>query len=766
MSDARDRRVAWIINHTTLREFEVPLMRALGLEVFTSKIPCMRGGFRSASCDYSFDGDLTIPRSDLELLNNHNFYDDKLTPAVAAALNRHFGTVMTSPIGWSAYEFVCHFTGRVIIRAFGHLGQETYTGNLRKVYGDGFCRQMKEIGERFWLGVGYETIPEAEGDFLRNRSVLLPLGIPGDIMSCEDTWEGNDERVMFVCPDILQIPYYYGKIYRRFRKYLGRLPYAVIGRQTMLVGDKNVIGFVEDPVFHEYLRSMRVMFYHSQERRHLHYHPLEAVVFGMPVIFMKGGLLEYYGGDQPGACSDYKEAKRKLRRVLGGDQDFIEEVRAKQTKMLRPFGWDYNLETWRQNFLGKVLSSPLPADGAAPSSPEPKRVALLMPPGPSRSVVAIARQIVSNAAAAARRKGKRLDIAVAVCAEDDLSGMREMLGSARDASLRTIRWEIIRTAEAQRIVGADDGGNWYSVPHAPEYLIPRDGCKDLLDCDAWMVLGLHWLTKPLLPIRPYTVFLPGYTPRVAMKDAVLQELTIANLQGASSVCVMTNQEIDQAICFAGVKRESLHKVDFLPELPGGSESGGPLEEPYLVWLIHPHHLESYEAVVSALAGYYAGCGDRLKTVVFVDDRAQACTVGKPESPWSSEIQRTLDGSDDLADNVRVCGCLHGAQYRSALARAEAALISALDGGCKLAISDAGRLGVPLLLCELPSTREFVSDRGFAATFFDPSSPGKLVEALDGLTTAPKAAPKQRRYVKNQREHDTAFFDELVLSWMP
>ena len=55
------KRALWLINHTTLRKFEVPLLTELGYEVYLLKSFPYDEGNLSASVDYSYDATLTIP---------------------------------------------------------------------------------------------------------------------------------------------------------------------------------------------------------------------------------------------------------------------------------------------------------------------------------------------------------------------------------------------------------------------------------------------------------------------------------------------------------------------------------------------------------------------------------------------------------------------------------------------------------------------------------------------------------------------------------
>jgi hypothetical protein len=107
-----------------------------------------------------------------------------------------------------------------------------------------------------------------------------------------------------------------------------------------------VIDSASNQKFHEAYQSYRVMFYHSQEPRHLHYHQIEAIQVGMPVIFMKNSLLDRFSNYQSIArCSDLKEAEYKLELILKGNQPFIEEV-IKSNQLILDY---FSEENYRKN---------------------------------------------------------------------------------------------------------------------------------------------------------------------------------------------------------------------------------------------------------------------------------------------------------------------------------------------------------------------------------------------------------------------------------
>ena len=83
------KRILWLINHTTLRKFEVNLLREQGYEVFTPKSFPYDEGNLSASIDYSYDDSLTIPKADLDVLNAADMYEE-LSPEVVRIINQYF----------------------------------------------------------------------------------------------------------------------------------------------------------------------------------------------------------------------------------------------------------------------------------------------------------------------------------------------------------------------------------------------------------------------------------------------------------------------------------------------------------------------------------------------------------------------------------------------------------------------------------------------------------------------------------------------------
>jgi hypothetical protein len=353
---SKDQRIAWLLTHTTLREAEVTMLREMGFEVWTTKQVHRHPDFRSGAGDAAWDEGLSLPSEVLATLNTHNFYEDPFTPEVAAALNGFFGTVLLDPYPEKLFEVLKHFQGRILIRAFGREHPLNYSSYLEDERLPHVRERMHLYASRIWFTPCYDAILPIEGNFLRSRAAMLPLALPDRVLRARGSWIGGDPRIFFVCPSIRTAPRYYGQIYRDFKKEYGHLPHWITGHQGIPVKDRHVAGYVSDEEMRRLFREMQVMYYHSREPRHIHYHPLEAIVHGMPVIYMRGGLMEAFDtGSQAGACDTHDEARAKIKRVLAGDQAFIRDVQTSQDTILETFLPENVRAIWDTVFLDQIL---------------------------------------------------------------------------------------------------------------------------------------------------------------------------------------------------------------------------------------------------------------------------------------------------------------------------------------------------------------------------------------------------------------------------
>jgi hypothetical protein len=354
----KNRRVLWLLNHRTLMQYEVPLIQRLGFEVYVPKV-IPQFGFRSGHVDDSFDSALTIPHRALEALNDFNFYESDWTPRITTLVNRYFGSAFVIPQGQLVAQAVDNFEGQLILRAFGLNNDNTYSQFLEDLHGPLVLRKIKGIRDRFWFGEGYAHLHECEDPFYLERSLFLPIGVPDSTFQHADRWVGTDPRILFVCPNAVSDPYY-SQVYRRFKLDFGDLPHVIVGAQDVAVDDPHMLGFVSDEELQRLYRECAVMYYHSTEMRHVHYSPVEAAITGMPIVFMRGSLLDRLSdGNTLGGAADTSEARRLVERLLAGDADLVTRVVSEQRGISRAFSDDYCSAQWRRSFDERGLMDAL-----------------------------------------------------------------------------------------------------------------------------------------------------------------------------------------------------------------------------------------------------------------------------------------------------------------------------------------------------------------------------------------------------------------------
>jgi hypothetical protein len=356
------KNVLWLNNHVTACQFECDLLKNLGYNVFVPKYYPIR--HRSFAATYEYDADLPLTSEELALLNAHDFYAEGWPPAVLAVLNKYFGTAIVACFSEIVYEAVAGFRGNILLRSYGPFNEKaTVWQFLQDSLSPGIRRKLAEVGDRFWFSEAYPNLADPEHPFIKHRRVNHPTGISLAIQAQRNTYKRSLEKVLIVLPDIAGGDHQSAEAYPNVRRYFAGLPKVIAGKQSVAVDDPDVAGLIPWPEYEAMLCGSAAMFYHNVNPRHVHYHPVEAACFGMPVIFMGRGMLGVLGGaNAPGACRTYKEAASKLSRILKGDQVFIREVIDAQRPWVDYFMSESNRIAWQREFSEKIIDrTPLPA---------------------------------------------------------------------------------------------------------------------------------------------------------------------------------------------------------------------------------------------------------------------------------------------------------------------------------------------------------------------------------------------------------------------
>jgi hypothetical protein len=351
------RRIIWIVNHKTLMSGEVPLLRSLGFEVFVPKIvPTHDPGFRSGGVTFDYDAALDLPPAALQVLNHENFFECRWAPTITQIANRYFDVIVchftyyTTPLREAALKF----QGLLIARAFGREHPRSY-GEFRAVVPHpSLLEDIRSLGARFIFGQAYDNLAEIEELPLRSRAHTITVPLPNHVFKYANTWTGGRRHALFLCPAIGDQGYY-NRIYLGIKRNFGDLPHIIFGRQIGPVGDPVVLPYLADDALLDLYGSAPVFVYPSSEPRHVHYSPLEAMVVGTPVLYLKGGLIDRLANtDLPGACADLGEMKTKARRLMEGDPGLAEAIRCYQGRVLETFAPDLVRRQWEAALFGTL----------------------------------------------------------------------------------------------------------------------------------------------------------------------------------------------------------------------------------------------------------------------------------------------------------------------------------------------------------------------------------------------------------------------------
>jgi hypothetical protein len=328
---------------------EIPILLAMGYEVFTPKIIPENSGFRSGAVDFSFDKYLTLPPLVLEALNSADLYQKDWSETVVRYMNEYFGAAFIMPMMVPLINGLQRLEGAILLRAFGLESTKTYAGVLPYFHKDIF-NWIYAIRDRFWFASGYQQLQEVEPKLLADRDVFLPIAMPATFEQHKNTWVGGQKQIIFVCPNI-EVCDYYREIYEDFKRDFGDLPHVIIGAQKSPVDDPHVLGFVSDEEMMQLFQRSAVMYYHSREPRHVHYSPIEGAGVGIPVVLFADNLVaRMIGHPIKGAVESVEQAREFLISILEGDDAVIDAVRTDQRVLNKLFSESYCLEVWKENF--------------------------------------------------------------------------------------------------------------------------------------------------------------------------------------------------------------------------------------------------------------------------------------------------------------------------------------------------------------------------------------------------------------------------------
>ncbi|KAA0073020.1 hypothetical protein [Tardiphaga sp. P9-11] len=352
----------WIVNHKTLLPAEVPIFRDLGYEVFIPKSIPNDPGYRSGVVTYEYDQSLTISAAALDVLNAHDFYGElrhyrAWSPTLRGVINREFDVIVSSISAFISplREAIRHFDGLVCARAFGLTSPDRYIELLEWLRLGDLPDEMAKRGSNYTFVQGYANLASIEPPTLAANPHTVTVPLPASFFLHQASWQGGGKDLVFVCPGI-EAKGYYRTVYEGIKRNFGDLPHRIFGRQIAPIDDPAILPFLNDDDLVNLYVNAPAFVYPSTEARHIHYSPIEAMIVGAPVLYLRGSLSDVLAEEKlAGACDDITEMRAKANRLLAGDRALSNRIRAEQTRIIDAFRMELAHRQWADILLPENL---------------------------------------------------------------------------------------------------------------------------------------------------------------------------------------------------------------------------------------------------------------------------------------------------------------------------------------------------------------------------------------------------------------------------
>lgn len=266
----------------------------------------------------------------MKSLNQCNFYAH-ISDEIKEIINKNFDICFCDLLVWE--KNMNFFNRKIYIRVFGRENPHNYSS----------FKFLTDLHDNVYLACAYNEVMNYESEPLASKSIFLPLGIDTNYFT-NYTWKNTEKSIAFVC-SYVDNNKYYSNIMNKFVKDFKDFPYKIYGHNDP---GENRVTLKNDHDYYNELSKHSVMFYHSREPRHLHYHPIEAIVIGIPVIYIGGILANISKG--AGYSNNIEEAREKVNRILNNDNEFINQVIKDQKEILYYFSYEYCYEHWEKLF--------------------------------------------------------------------------------------------------------------------------------------------------------------------------------------------------------------------------------------------------------------------------------------------------------------------------------------------------------------------------------------------------------------------------------
>lgn len=292
MPSSADPLLLWCSSHDTLAAEEIPLFLEAGFRV----VPLLTN-FWTQRYDPGLDATLcpawresvALPAETVKELQALAICQadgrEPFAAADLALLAKHVDAVYVTVHPHVAVRLAAAFPRTVLFRAFGQGGLNTYS-RICEFYGVSLD-DADRLANLIWCPI-LSTLQEPEDERLcRDPQHLRAFVTPGRLGPVRWSPQASEPYVVETIPRI-EAQDYYRQIYTRYVADHGRLPLKILGGNSPSGGplaDPRIVGRLDTAAYFATVARARISIYHGMSRHHVHYHPIEFMALGTPVLF-------------------------------------------------------------------------------------------------------------------------------------------------------------------------------------------------------------------------------------------------------------------------------------------------------------------------------------------------------------------------------------------------------------------------------------------------------------------------------------------------
>ena len=331
MPSPSDPLLLWCASHESLAAEEIPLFLEAGFRV----VP-LYTNFWTQAYDPTLDDSIcpnwresvALPPDVVRRLQAVKICQPDKHPAFEpddlALLAAHVDAVYVTVFPNVAIRLADEFPRTVIFRAFGQAGLNTYS-KITDAYGAPPAL-VYGLPNFIWCPILSTLQAPEDEQLVRNTQPLRAFVTPARLGPARWSREASEPYVVDTIPR-LHTGFYLDN-YRRFIAEHGELSLKILGGNEPRGGqldDPRIVGRLPAAEYYAAAARARIAIYHGRSRDHLHYHPLEFMTLGVPVLFHRDTALaaeaELIGKSAAdltaaGMFTDAAEANRIARAAL------------------------------------------------------------------------------------------------------------------------------------------------------------------------------------------------------------------------------------------------------------------------------------------------------------------------------------------------------------------------------------------------------------------------------------------------------------------